>query len=69
MARRDDAGKLRGLAGELGSVLVKAPNRGCWFLVDGSGVHAVSERRTTAFGVEAAIKFLISKKRAIDADR
>jgi hypothetical protein len=28
-----------------------------------------ANRGTTAFGVEAAIKFLISKKRAIDADR
>jgi hypothetical protein len=51
-------GKLRGLAGELGYELVKAPIRGCWFLVDESGVQAVSDRGTTAFGVEAAIKFL-----------
>ena len=59
MARRDDLGKLRGIAGELGYKLVKAPIRGCWFLVDErTGRHAVSDRDTTGFGVEAAIKFL-----------
>jgi hypothetical protein len=59
MARRDDTGKLRGLAGELGYELVKAPIRGCWFLVEEkTGKHAVSERGTTAFSVERAIKFL-----------
>jgi hypothetical protein len=68
MARRDDAGKLRSLAGELGYELVKAPIRGCWFLVDGSGANAVSDRGTTAFGVDAAIKFLSKRKRRTDAD-
>jgi hypothetical protein len=61
--------KLRGLAGELGYDLEKAPIRGCWFLADGSGVQAVSDRGMTAFGVEAAIKFLTKRKKAIDGDR
>ncbi len=63
MARRDDTAKLRGLAGELGYELVKAPIRGCWFLVDEKGDNAVSDRGTTAFSVERAIRFLTSRVR------
>jgi hypothetical protein len=50
---------LRSLAGEAGCTLEKAPNRGCWFLIsDKDGKPAVSDRGTTAFTVDRAIKFL-----------
>jgi hypothetical protein len=51
--------ELRGLVGQQGYRPEKAPNRGCWFLVDEkTGEHVAGDRGTTASGVEAAIKFL-----------
>jgi hypothetical protein len=58
-APHDEVAKLRGLPGELGYDLVKAPIRGCWFLVnEAPGQPAMSDRGTTAFSVERAIKLL-----------
>jgi hypothetical protein len=62
MAFRDKRAKLRGLAGEPGYELDKAPISGTWFLVDErTGERAMSDRGTTAFGVENAIKFLVAR--------
>jgi hypothetical protein len=59
MAFRDNLAKLRSLAGEKGYELEKAPIRDCWFLVnERTGKPAVSDKGTTAFSVERAIKFL-----------
>jgi hypothetical protein len=59
MAFRDNIAKLRGLAGEKGYRLEKAPIRDSWFLInEATGQLAVSDRGTTAFSVERAIKFL-----------
>jgi len=56
---RETLARLRSLAGEAGYTLEKAPNRGCWFLIsDKDGKPAVSDRGTTAFAVDRAIKFL-----------
>lgn len=64
MAFRDQTAKLRGLAGEKGYALEKAPISGTWFLIDEkTGEKAMSERGTTAFSVERAIKFLSVLKR------
>jgi hypothetical protein len=59
MAFRDQSAKLRGLAGEKGYRLEKAPVSGSWFLVDDvTSELAVSDRGTTAFSAERAIEFL-----------
>jgi hypothetical protein len=59
MAFRDDMAKLRGLAGEKGFRLEKAPISETWFLIDEkTGDRAMSDRGTTAFSVERAIAFL-----------
>jgi hypothetical protein len=59
MPRRDDLARLRGLAGEKGFRLEKAPPRDCWFLIDEkNGKLAASDRETTAFSVESGIRFL-----------
>ena len=59
MAFRDNLAKLRGLAGEKGYRLESAPISGTWFLVDErTGARAMSDRGTTAFSAERAIKFL-----------
>jgi hypothetical protein len=59
MAGRDDMAKLRGLAGEKGYRLERAPISETWFLIDEeTGERAMSERGTTAFSVERAITFL-----------
>ena len=57
MARRDNLGKLRGLAGERGYDLQRAPISGTWFLMDKKGKPAVTDRGTTAFSVERALTF------------
>jgi hypothetical protein len=63
MAFRDNLAKLRGLAGEEGYRLDKAPIRDCWFLVnEKTGKPAVSDKGTTAFSVERAIKFLTTSR-------
>ncbi len=59
MAFRDNLAKLRGLAGEHGYRLEKAPISGTWFLIEEvTGEKAMSDRGTTAFSVERAIAFL-----------
>jgi hypothetical protein len=59
MAFRDNLAKLRGLAGEKGYQLEKAPMSGSWFLIDEvTGEPAVSDKGTTAFSAERAIAFL-----------
>lgn len=59
MAFRDKTAQLRGLAAEKGYRLEKAPISGTWFLVDeAAGERAMSDRGTTAFSIERAIKFL-----------
>ena len=59
MAFRDNLAKLRSLAGETGYRLERAPIRDTWFLVhEATGEKAMSERGTTAFSVEKAIRFL-----------
>ena len=59
MAFRDNIAKLRGLANETGYRLEKAPISGTWFLIEEkTGEKAMSDRGTTAFSVERAIKFL-----------
>jgi hypothetical protein len=63
VAVRDNLTKLRSLAGEKGYRLEKAPISGTWFLVnEATGQLAVSDRGTTAFSVERAIRFLSSLK-------
>ena len=65
MAFRDNLAKLRGLAGEKGYRLEKAPISGTWFLIDEkTGWKAIGERGTTAFSIERALKFL-SRPRAL----
>ena len=62
MAFRDNLAKLRSLTGEKGYRLKKAPIRDCWFLIDEKTDRpAVSDRGTTAFSVERAIKFLSAR--------
>jgi hypothetical protein len=64
MALRDDIANLRSLAGELGYRLEQAPISGSWFLVnEDTGELAMSDRGTTAFSVEQAIKFLSALRR------
>jgi hypothetical protein len=59
MASRDELAKLRALAGSKGYRLEKAPISGTWFLIDErTRKPAVSDRGTTAFAVDRAIKFL-----------
>ena len=59
MAFRDNLAKLHSLAGAKGYRLEKAPIRDCWFLInEKTGKPAVSDKGTTAFSVERAIKFL-----------
>ena len=59
MAFRDNLSKLRSLAGEKGYRLRKGPISGTWFLVkEETGELAMSDRGTTEFRVERAIKFL-----------
>jgi hypothetical protein len=61
VAFRDNLAKLRSLAGEKGYRMEKAPISGTWFLIDEkTGEQAMSDRGTTAFSVERAIKFLSS---------
>ena len=56
---RDDMGRPRGLAGEEGYRLEKAPMRGCWFLInEATGKLAIKPNETTAFAIERAIRFL-----------
>jgi len=63
MAFRDQLAKLRGLANEKGFRLERAPPRDCWFLVHvATGELAISDRGTSAFSVERAIKFLAKWK-------
>ena len=63
MPRRDDLARLRGLAGEKGFRVEKAPSRDCWFLIDEkSNELAVSDRGTTAFSAEKAIRFQSRQK-------
>ena len=64
MAFRDNLAKLRGLASERGYRLEKAPISGTWFLIDEvTGEKALSDRGTTAFSAERAIKFLATHER------
>ena len=59
MAFRDNTAKLRSLAGEHGYRLEKAPISGTRFLIEKvTGEKAMSDRGTTAFTTERAIKFL-----------
>jgi hypothetical protein len=59
MAFRDNIAKLRGLANATDYRLEKAPISGTWFLVnEETGELAVSERGTTAFSVDRAVRFL-----------
>ena len=56
---RDALAQLRSVAGEKGYHLERAPIRDCWFLIDErTGKPAVSDRGTTAFTIDRAIKFL-----------
>ena len=64
MAFRDNLAKLRSLTGEKGYRLEKAPIRDCWFLIDEKTDRpAVSDRGTTAFSPERAIRFLSASSR------
>ena len=59
---RTAVARLRDLAGEKGYRLEKAPISGTWFLVDErTGERAMSDRGTTAFSAERAIKFLAAR--------
>jgi hypothetical protein len=59
MAFRDNLAKLRGLAGEKGCRLEKAPISGTWFLInEATGQLAISDKGTSAFTVERAVRFL-----------
>lgn len=61
MAFRDNLAKLRGVAGE-GYRLERSVLRDRWILIEEvTGKPAVSDRGTTAFSVERAIKFLAAR--------
>jgi hypothetical protein len=56
---RDAVTRLRGLVGEKGYRLEKAPIRDHWFLInEKTGKPAVSDRGATAFKVANAVAFL-----------
>lgn len=59
MAERDRIAQLRAIAGDKGFRIERAPPRDCWFLVhEATGELAISERGTSAFTTQRAIKFL-----------
>lgn len=65
MASRDDIGRLRGLAGEMGYTVDPAIRRNHWRMTDARGVPVVDPKTgATAFTIEAAMRFLGEVKSA-----